>query len=192
MNNSEVDAIKGLIEKSRPKLEILIMGPGEDNNGDYAKKCYKKRCQIKDFLAEKHKAVFPEVALKEAKTKGDDIPNTIAFEKSLIEQYDRVIILLIPSAPGVKSEVDTFSVYAECAKKMHLYYDYSPDMDYSPDVPWHLKDHIDFIKGNGGTAEEFCEDDIESCSLLTKIGVKIDQVVSAMSMWPYKKYQGIE
>jgi len=189
VNKNEIDAIKSMIEKyveSRPKLTILIMGPGKDNKDDYAQKCYKKRCQIRDFLAERHNALFPEVVCEEAKNKGDDVSNTTAFEKNLIEQSHQVIILLIPRAEGVKSEVDTFSIYPECAKKMHLYYDYSHN------IPWHLQNHIDFIEGNSGKTEEFCEDDIESCLLLTKIGLKIDQVVSAMSMWAYKKYQGIE
>ena len=189
MNKNEIDAIKSMIEKyeeSRPELEILVMGPGEDNNDDYAQKCYIKRCQIKDFLAKKHTASFPETACEEAKNSGKDVTNITAFEKALIEQSQLVIILLIPQAAGVKSEVDTFSIYPECAKKMYLYYDYSHN------IPWHLQNHIDFIEGNGGKTEEFCEDDIESCLLLTKIGVKIEQMVNAISMWPYKKYQGIE
>ena len=190
MNNSEVDAIKGMIEKykeSRPRLTILIMGPGKDNKGDYAQKCYKKRCQIESFLAKKrHTALFPEVLHEEAKTKGDDVPSIIAFEKNLIEQSNQVIMLLIPKAPGLKAELDIFSSKPECATKIHLYYDYGHN------IPWHVKNAIDLIEGSGGKTEEFCRKDIERCSLLAKIGVRIDQMVSAISMLPHKKYQGIE
>lgn len=190
MNKNEMNAIKSMIEKyneSRPQLIILIMGPGKDNKDDYAQKCYKKRCQIKSFLAKKrHTAFLPEVLCEEAKTKGNDVPNIIAFERALIEQSNQVIMLLIPGAPGLKTELDIFSSKPECATKIHLYYDYGHN------IPWHVKNPIDLIEGSGGKTEEFCRDDIEKCSLLTKIGVRIDQMVSAISMWPYKKYQGIE
>lgn len=189
MNSGEMDAIEGMIKKyreSRPSLTILVMGPAEDNKDDYAQKCYKKRCQIKDFLeAEKHTVFFPEVPYEEAKNKGDDVPNITVFEKNLIEQSHQVIMLLVPGAPGLESEVNTFSIIPDCARKIYLFY----DCDYHP---WYIRDKIEIIEGNSGKTEKFYRNDIEKCSLLTKIGVKIEQIASAMSMWPYKKYQGIE
>jgi hypothetical protein len=188
MNNSETDAIKDMIRKyneSRPKLTILVMGPGKDNKDDYAHKCYEKRCQVRDSLAEKrHIALFPEVAYEEAKTEGDDVRSIIAFEKSLVDQSHQVIILLPPEAEGVKSEVDKFSVIPQCASKIYLFYDHNYPQ-------WHLNDSIGSIEGSGGKTDKFCKDDIESCSLLTKIGVKIEQIASVISMAPHKKYQGI-
>lgn len=190
MNNGEVDVIRRLLKgykDSLPKLTILIMGPAKSNTAEYAQRCYEKRCQIKDFLIKaKHKAVFPEEVYEEAKTKGESVSNITAFERNLVDQSDQVIILLIPNAQGVESEVNRFSHIRECASKIYLFYDYTIT------IPWYVKDSIGLIEGNNGKTEKFCRDDLEKCSLLAKIGVRIDQIVSAIMMYPYKKYEGLE
>ena len=82
----ELSDIKQMVETYKselPKLTIFILGPGEHNKDPYAKKCYRKRCQIKDDLALNHNIYFPEEIHKEAKNDGVDVTNTLVFENVL-------------------------------------------------------------------------------------------------------------
>lgn len=191
MNKNEIDAIKSMIEKyveSRPKLTILIMGPGKDNKDDYAQKCYKKRCQIKDFLTKNgHRASLPETRYEEAKRNGVEVLNITEFERYLIDQSNQVIILYVPNCPGVDHEVSVFSISPECVRK--LYFLYGSDCRYTQTF---FKDKIDFIEGGNGKVEQFCKNEVEECSLLTRVGQRIEQVARFHSMSPYKKYEGVE
>ena len=58
---AELKSQIGFFTQTKPKLTIYILGPGEYNSNSYAKKCYKKRIQIRDFLRDQnHKAYFLE------------------------------------------------------------------------------------------------------------------------------------
>jgi hypothetical protein len=70
MNSDEIDFIREMIRGYRaqqPKLNILVFGPSEKNPDDYAKKCFKKRLEIKSFLGNTHTVILPEEAFYEAK-----------------------------------------------------------------------------------------------------------------------------
>jgi len=192
MSGNEIEKIRIMVkgyEESLPKLNILIFGPGELNPNEYAKKCFRKRREIKEFLKGKeHSAVLPEEAFEEAKRQGKDYPHIIPFEKYLVEQCcDVAIFLYVPNCPGVNYELSIFSTLPHCTRKIMFLY--GNDCEYHPQ--WVFNDKVDLVKGGNGRVETFCQTDIEECHLREKIIKTIDSISRFLSMHPYKKYEGV-
>lgn len=193
MHDNEIEDLNRMVkgyENSLPKLSILIFGPGERNPDEYGQKCFRKRCEIKEFLKNKnHTAILPEEAFYEAERQGKDYPNITSFEKYLIEQQcDIAIFLYVPNCPGVSHELSVFSTIPECVRK--IYFFYAKDCVYNS--IWTLNDQIDFINGGNGRVDSFCQNDIEQCELRNKIIKKVECVARFLSMHSYKKYKGMK
>ncbi len=193
MHDNEIEVLKRMVkeyEESLPNLKILIFGPGERNSDEYAQKCFRKRCEIKEILTKKnHFAILPEEAFDEAKRQGKEYSNITSFEKYLIEQQcDLAIFLYIPKCPGVAHELSAFSVIPECVRK--IYFFYGKDCEYNSE--WTLNDKEDFVIGGNGRVDSFCKNDIEQCELRKKIINIVECVRRFLSMHPYKKYEGVK
>ena len=193
MHDNEIEDLKCMVkgyENSLPKLSILIFGPGERNPDEYGQKCFRKRCEIKEFLKNKnYTAILPEEAFLEAKKQGKEYTNITSFEKYLIEyQCDIAIFLYVPNCPGVAHELSVFSTILECVRK--IYFFYAKDCVYNS--KWTLSDQIDFINGGNGCVDSFCQNDIEQCELRKKIIKKVESVARFLSMNSYKKYKGMK
>lgn len=193
MPNDEIETIKLMLkgyEASLPKLNILIFGPGESNRDEYANKCFRKRCEIKQFLKEKnHIAILPEEAFEEAKRQGKVYPNIIHFEKYLLEQCcDVAIFLYVPKCPGVDHELSTLATIPECTRKILLLH--ATDCEY--DSTWSFNDRIDFIRGGNGRTETFCQEDVDRCHLRERIVRVVESMARFLSLHPYKKYEEVQ
>lgn len=193
MSNNEIEEIRQMVKKyedSLPQLRILIFGPSQRNTNEYARKCFHKRINIKKSLSNKNcVAIFPEEAFNEAKKQGRNIQNITNFEKYLIEHHcDLAIFLYVPKCPGVDHELSVLSILPECVRKTLLFY--AHDSEYNS--RWSVNDKIDFIKGGGGRIEPFCQDDIDQCHIRKKVIQEIERVRRFLSMYPYKKHEGVE
>ncbi|CAD6490968.1 MAG: hypothetical protein EMLJLAPB_00058 [Candidatus Argoarchaeum ethanivorans] len=195
MSNDEIPKIKTMVRRyksSLPKLTIFILGPGEHNIDPYAKKCYSKRCQIKNELARDHDTFFLEEIYNEARNDGVDVTNTLDFEDILIKkEADTVIMIFVLNATGLEAELVAFSRCPELAEKMWVFYD-STYYEFGNKNFWHVNSALDSIEGRNGRIKPFTESEIDSCSLLTRVKNMIEQKRRALSILPYKKYQGVE
>ena len=195
MSNGEISKIKAMVEgykSSLPKLTIFVLGPGEHNSDPYARKCYTKRCQIKNELARDHDVFFPEEIYKEAKENGVDVTNLLVFENFLIrKEADTAVTIFVLNAPGLQAELVAFSQHQELAEKMWVFYD-TTYYEYGNKRFWPVNDALDLIKGNNGRIEPFTEREIAACSLLKKVKNMIEQKQRVISILPYKKYQSVE
>lgn len=189
MSAHEIEFIRELVRGYKahlPKLNILVFGPGEKNPDDYAKKCFKKRLEIKSFLVnENHTAILPEEAYCEAKHQNVEDLTITSFEKHLIEQCDLAIFLHVPSCPGVEHELSTFASMPECIKKILLFH--ANDCSYDP--TWVFHERIKQIKGGNGRVEAFSQNEIEQCHLRERLKDIVESMVSLLSLYPYKKYE---
>ncbi|CAD6490287.1 MAG: hypothetical protein KFBDDELM_00168 [Candidatus Argoarchaeum ethanivorans] len=168
------------------------MGPGEHNIDPYAKKCYSKRCQIKNELARDHDTFFLEEIYNEARNDGVDVTNTLDFEDILIKkEADTVIMIFVLNATGLEAELVAFSRCPELAEKMWVFYD-STYYEFGNKNFWHVNSALDSIEGRNGRIKPFTESEIDSCSLLTRVKNMIEQKRRALSILPYKKYRGVE
>lgn len=195
MNNDEISKIKVMLSRyksSLPKLTIFVLGPGQHNSDPYAKKCYNKRCQIKDALGHDHDIFFPEEIYEQAKRDGVDVSNLLVSEILLMrEEADTVIMVFVLNASGLQAELVAFSQHPELAEKMWVFYD-STYYEFGNDRFWQVNDALDLIEGNNGRTMQFTEREIEACSLLTEVKNMIEQKRMAISIHPYKKYRGVE
>jgi hypothetical protein len=195
MNNDEISKIKTMLARyksSLPKLTIFVLGPGQHNSDTYAKKCYNKRCQIKNELARDHYVFFPEEIYEKAMREGIDVINPLVFESRLIgEEPDTVIVIFILNAPGLQAELVAFSQHQELAEKMWVFYDtiYYRRGDKRF---WQVDSALDLIEGYNGKTAPFTEREIDECSLLIKVKDSIEQKRRALSILPYKKYRRAE
>lgn len=195
MVESEISEIEVMIQKyksSLPKLTIFLLGPGENNVDEYAKKCYNKRCVIKEKLNNGHdKVYFPEEIYNTAKVSGIDVKNTIAFEVCLLnEEADIILMIFTLNASGVLAELVAFSQHQEFANRMCVFYD-SSYYSRGNDVHWHINDALDLIEGSNGMTSPFTEIDLDSCSLLGSVNEIIEKKRRVFSLMPYRKYEGV-
>ena len=195
MNNGEISKIKAMVEgykSSLPKLTIFVLGPGERNSDPYAKKCYEKRCKIKEELTRNHDVFFPEEIYKESKREGVDVNNTLAFENVLIKKEpDNVVMIFVLNALGLQAELVAFSQHQELAEKMLVFYDSTYYQHVAGGKNWQVYSALDSIEGFNGRIIPFTEKDVDACSLLTKVKNIIEQKRRAISILPYKKYQRV-
>lgn len=196
MSNREISKIKTMVERYRsslPKLTIFILGPGQYNKDSYAKKCYKKRCKIKDELRLEHDVFFLEEIYDEAKKEGIDVSNILRFETCLIgKEADTIITIFVLNAPGLQAELIAFSEHSELAEKMLVFYDATYYKHLPNDKNWQVYSALDSIEGFKGRIKPFTEREIDECSLLTKVKMIIEQKRRALSILPYRKYRGVE
>jgi hypothetical protein len=189
MSSNEIEIIKEMVRGYKaqlPRLTILVFGPGEKNPDDYAKKCFKKRQEIRTFLGNKnHNVILPEDAYCEAKRQNVEDLTITSFEKYLIEKCDLAIFLHVPNCPGVEHELSTFATMPECIRKILLFH--ANDCKY--DSPWVFSDRIKQIKGGNGRIETFCQNEIQQCHLRKRLAVVVESIVSLLSIYPYKKYE---
>lgn len=190
MSADEIEFIKEMVRGYKaqlPRLNILVFGPGEKNPDSYAKKCFKKRYEIKSFLGNKnHTAILPEEAYCEAKRQNLEDLTITSFEKYLIEQCSLAIIIHVPNCPGVEHELSTFATIPECIRKILLFH--ANDCNYGSN--WVFSERVKRIKGGNGRVETFSQNEIEQCHLRKKIADVVDSMVSLLSLYPYKKYEG--
>lgn len=195
MNDGEISKIKAMLEgykSSLPKLTIFVLGPGQHNSDPYAKKCYTKRCQIKNELLCDHDVLFPEEIYEEAKGNGVDVANLLVFENLLIrKEADTAVAIFVLNAPGLQAELVAFSQHPELAEKMWVFYD-NTYYEYGNERFWQVNNALDLIEGHNGRIKPFTEEEIDTCSLLTKVKNMIEQKRRALSILPYKKYRGVE
>lgn len=194
MKDSEISDIKNMLKvykSSLPKLTIFLLGPGKHNADLYAKKCYKKRCQIKNELEREHKVFFPEDIYEEAKRDNNiDVSNILFLENYLIKnEADTVVMIFVLNASGLQAEIVAFSQHQEIAEKMCVFYD-STYYEYGNTKFWQINSALDLIDGHNGKIKPFTEDKIDDCSLLTKIKNMIEQKRRALFLLHYKKYRG--
>jgi hypothetical protein len=189
MISDEIEIIRNLVKGYKdqlPRLTILVFGPGKKNQDSYAKKCFKKRYEIRSFLREQnHKAILPEEAYQEAKRLNHEGLTITSFEKYLIEQCDLAIFLHVPNCPGVEHELSTFATMPGCIRKMLLFH--ANDCNYDP--KWVFQERVKQIKGGNGRIETFSENEIEQCHLRKRLIDIIGFIVSLLSLYPYKKYE---
>ncbi len=195
VENSEISKIKGMIENyksSLPKLTIFVVGPGEYNTDSYAKKCYTKRCKIKNELAQEHNVFFLEEIWEEAKREGVDVSNLMHFENLLMrKEADTIVVIFVLNASGLQAEMAAFSQHQELAAKMLIFYD-STYYKRGNQRFWQINSALDSIDGFNGKIEPFTEKEIDDCSLLTKVKNRIERRRRALSLLPYRKYRGVE
>ena len=195
MKDSEISDIKNMLKVFKsllPKLTIFLLGPGKHNVDLYAKKCYKKRCQIKNELEREHKVFFPEDICEEAKRDNIDVSNILFLENYLFKnEADTVVMIFILNAPGLQAEIVAFSQHQEIAEKMCVFYD-STYYEYGNTRFWQINSALDSIDGHNGRIKPFTEEKIDDCSLLTEVKNMIEQKRRALFLLHYKKYQGCE
>ena len=194
-NQEEIDSIKEMInvyKQSLPKLKIIIFGPGEDNPDPYAQKCYRKRCQIKQTLEEDNDVFFFEDLQEEAERSGNFLGNTLVFETIISrENADCILTIFALKSSGLQGELCAFSQHEDLSRKMKVFYD---STYYNRDCRrhWQIDDALNLIDGFNGLTEPFTENDIDSCSLLTKAKKIIAKERNASALLPRKKYQEID
>jgi hypothetical protein len=189
MINDEIEIIRDMVKGYRaqlPRLRILVFGPSEKNPDPYAKKCFKKRHEIRSHLeGENHNAILPEEAYNEAKRENVENLTITSLEKYLIEHFDLAIFLHVPHCPGVEHELSTFATMPECTRKILLFH--ANDCQY--DSGWVNAERISQIKGGNGLVETFSQNDIEQCNLRKRVTEIVQCMVSLYSLYPYKKYE---
>lgn len=195
MIESEISEIAVKIQRyksSLPKLTISLLGPGEDNVDEYAKKCYNKRCEIKDELNSGGDEVFfPEEACKYAEDDGIDVSNIIAFEVDfLIQEADIILMIFALNASGVMAELIVLSQYPESANKMYVFYD-SSYYSRGDGMHWPINNALDLVEGNNGMTKPFTELDLDGFSILENIKETIEKKRRVFSLIPYRKYKGV-
>lgn len=189
MISNEIEIIRDIVKGYKdqlPRLTILVFGPGEKNPDDYAKKCFKKRYEIKSFLGNKnHNVILPEEAYCEAERQNLEGLTITSFEKYLIERCNLAIFLHVPNCPGVEHELSTFATMPECIRKILLFH--ANDCNYDPD--WVFRERIVQIKGGNGRVETFSQNEIEQCHLRKRLTDIVESIASLLSLYPYKKYE---
>jgi hypothetical protein len=190
MVNNEIEIIRDIVKgykEQLPRLYILVFGPGERNPDNYAKKCYKKRYEVKSFLRSKnHNVILPEEAYSEARRQNTESLTITSFEKYLIERCDLAIFIHVPNCPGVEHELSAFTTMPECIRKILLFY--ANDCNYNPE--WVFNERIAQIKAGNGRVDTFSQNEIEQCHLRKRLALIVESMVSLLSLYPYKKYEG--
>lgn len=192
MSDDELIEIKKIIKqfkKALPKLTIYILGPGQFNKNEYARKCYGKRCQIRDALSDEHEVFFPEQIAKAAESEGFRIRNQSMFEIVTMKEEDinLIIMIFVTNASGLQAELVAFSQHPKLAEKMWVFYD-TTYYTLGDNKSWFINDALDLIDGHKGRILSFTENDITECSLISKIEELVEQYKRALYYSIYKKY----
>ena len=75
-------------------------------------------------------------------------------------------------------------------KGMHILFVYANDRKYGSD--WAFEDWLELFKVGGGRVDTFCEEELDECRVRIKVEDEIKRIAALCSMYPYKKYGGIE